>query len=162
MTNYRPLSEKEIATLTVYGCSSESWKNVQVTEDFSPAFISNVHFSGTAFLGTYQKVFELPGGVKKHAGIYNCVLHNCIVENDVFIDEIHNYIANYSIQEGSYIENIDVLVVDGESAFGNGIRVPVINEGGGREIPVYDHLSAPLAYMLALSSCMYTKSSESD
>jgi len=150
MTNYRPLSEKEIATLTVYGCSSESWKNVQVTEDFSPAFISNVHFSGTAFLGTYQKVFELAGGVKKHAGIYNCVLHNCIVENDVFIDEIHNYIANYSIQEGAYIENIDVLVVDGESAFGNGIRVPVINEGGGREIPVYDHLSAPVAYILAL------------
>jgi len=150
MINYRPLSEKEIATLTVYGCSSESWKNVQVTEDFSPSFFSNVHFSGTIFLGTYHKVFELAGGVKKHAGIYNCILHNCIIENDVYIDKIHNYISNYSIREGSYIENIDLLIVDEVSTFGNGISVPVMNEGGGRNIPIYDNLSAPLAYMLAL------------
>jgi len=150
MINYRPLSEKEIATLTVYGCSSESWKNVQVTEDFSPSFFSNVHFSGTILLGTYHKVFELAGGVKKHAGIYNCILHNCIIENDVYIDKIHNYISNYSIREGSYIENIDLLIVDEVSTFGNGISVPVMNEGGGRNIPIYDNLSAPLAYMLAL------------
>jgi hypothetical protein len=150
MTNYRPLSDKEIATLTVYGCSAENWKEVQVKEYFSPAFISNVHFSGTAFLGTYQKVFELAGGVRKHAGIYNCVLHNCIIENDVFIDEIHNYIANYKIEEGSYIENVNLLVVDGHSTFGNGVKVPVMNEGGGREIPIFDYLSAPLAYILTL------------
>ena len=150
MTNYRPLSEKEIATLTVYGCSAENWKEVQVTEDFSPAFISGVHFSGKVFLGSYQKVYELSGGVKKHSGIYNCMLHNCIVENDVFIDEIHNYIANYRIQEGSYIENVNLIVVDGNSSFGNGVKVPVMNEGGGREIPIFDYLSAPLAYILTL------------
>jgi len=150
MTDYRILSEKEIATLTVYGCSAENWKNVQVTEDFSPAFITNVHFSGTAFLGTYHKIFELEGGVKKHSGIYNCVLHNCIVGNDVFIDDIHNYIANYDIHDGSYIENVNLLVVDGLSTFGNGVKVPVMNEGGGREIPVFDHLSAPLAYVMTL------------
>jgi pyruvate-formate lyase-activating enzyme len=150
MTNYRPLSEKEIATLTVYGCSAENWKEVQVTEDFSPAFISGVHFSGKVFLGSYQKVYELSGGVKKHSGIYNCMLHNCIVENDVFIDEIHNYIANYRIQEGSYIDNVNLIVVDGHSSFGNGVKVPVMNEGGGREIPIFDYLSAPLAYILTL------------
>ena len=150
MTNYRSLIEKEIATLTVYGCSADDWKNVQVAEDFNPAFISNVHFSGTTFLGTYQKVFELAGGVKKHAGLYNCILHNCKVGNDVFIDEIHNYIANYEIQDGSYIENVNLLVVEGETAFGNGVKVPVMNEGGGREIPIFDYLSAPLAYILTL------------
>ena len=150
MTNYRSLSDKEIATLTVYGCSAENWKDVQVTEDFSPAFISNVHFSGTVSLGSYQKVFELAGGLKKHSGIYNCILHNCIIENDVFIDEIHNYIANYRIQEGTYIENVNLLIVEGESTFGNGVKVPVMNEGGGREIPIFDYLSAPLAYILTL------------
>jgi hypothetical protein len=69
MTKYRPLLDKEIATLTVYGCSAESWKTVQVTEDFSPSYFYNVHFSGNVFLGTYTKVFELPGGGKKHSGI---------------------------------------------------------------------------------------------
>lgn len=150
MTNYRSLAEKEIATLTVYGCSAENWKEVQVANDFSPAFFQNVHFSGKVFLGTYQKVFELAGGVKKHAGVYNCQLHNCTVGNDVFIDKIHNYIANYKIGEGSYIENVNMLLVDGETSFGNGVKVPVMNEGGGREIPIFDQLSAPLAYILTL------------
>lgn len=150
MTNYRPLIDKEIATLTVYGCSAENWKQVQVVEDFSSSFFFNVHFSGNVFLGTYNKVFELPGGVKKHAGIYNCLLHNCIVENDVFIDKIHNYIANYVIGEGSYIENVNLMLVDGLSSFGNGVKVLVMNEGGGREIPIFDNLSAPLAYILTL------------
>jgi hypothetical protein len=150
MTNYRALIDKEIATLTVFGCSAENWKEVQVTEDFSPTFISNVHFSGSVFLGSYQKVFELSGGLKKHSGIFNCILHNCIIENDVFIDQIHNYIANYRIKEGTYIENVNLLMVEGQSAFGNGVKVPVMNEGGGREIPIFDYLSAPLAYILTL------------
>ncbi len=150
MTQYRQLNEKEIATLTVYGCSAENWKDVQVSEEFSPAFIQNVHFSGKVFLGTYHKTFELAGGVSKHAGIYNCQLHNCTVGNDVFLDQIHNYIANYIIGDGSYIENVNLIVVDKKTSFGNGVKVPVMNEGGGREIPIFDFLSAPLAYVLTL------------
>ena len=150
MNKYRPLTEKEIATMTVYGCSAENWKDVKVVEEFSPAFISNVHFSGSVFLGAYHKIFELTGGFKKHAGIYNCCLHNCTVGNDVYIDKVHNYIANYSIHDGSYIENVNLMVVDGLTSFGNGVKVPVMNEGGGREIPIFDYLSAPLAYVLTL------------
>jgi len=150
MSNYRPLSEKEIATLTVYGCTAENWKEVNVAEDFSPVFITNVHFSGSIFLGTFNKIFDLAGGLKKHAGIYDCCLHNCTVGNDVYIDKIHNYIANYVFGEGSYIENVNLMVVDGFSSFGNGVKVPVMNEGGGREIPIFDYLSAPLAYILTL------------
>jgi hypothetical protein len=148
MTNYRPLIKKEIATLTVYSCSAENWEDVQVAEDFSPAFFYNVHFSGKVFLGTYTKIFELAGGVKKHSGIYNCQLHNCVVGNDVFIDRINNYIANYEISNGAYIENVNLITTDGESTFGNGINVPVMIEAGGRDVPIFDKLSAPLAYLL--------------
>jgi hypothetical protein len=150
MMTYRNLTDKEIATLTVYGCSAENWQNVEVANEFSPNFFSNVHFSGKVKLGTFNKVFELAGGLKKHAGINNCCIHNCTVGNDVFIDKIHNYIANYNIEDGAYIENVNLMVVDGESAFGNGVQVPVMNEGGGREIPIFDYLSAPLAYILTL------------
>lgn len=62
MTSYRSLTEKEIATLTVYGCSAESWQNVVVAEDFSPAYISDVHFSGNVHLGTS---LSNCGGLKK-------------------------------------------------------------------------------------------------
>jgi len=150
MQTYRSLTQKEIATLVVYGSTSENWENVQVVEDFKPDFISNAHFSGNVKLGKYEKVFELPGGFKKHSGVYNCSLHNCIVGNDVYIDTIHNYIANYEIGNDSYIENVNQILVDGETTFGNGVRVPVMNETGGREIPIFDELSAPLAYILTL------------
>lgn len=150
MSKHRQLTEKEIATLTVYGCSAESWQNVEVANDFSPTYLSNVHFSGNVKLGSFNKVFNRPGGFKKHAGINNCCLHNCIIENDVYIDKIDNYIANYRIDEGTYIENVNLILVDGVSSFGNGVKVPVMNEGGGREIPIFDWLSAPLAYILTL------------
>ena len=148
MSSYRNLTDKEIATMVVYGCTAENWKNVQVAENFKPDFISNVHFSGDIRLGTFEKIFELQGGFKKHSGIYNCSLHNCTVGNDVYIDKIHNYIANYNIGDDCYIENINQILVDGETCFGNGVNVPVMNETGGREIPIYNELSAPLAYIL--------------
>ena len=150
MSAYRQLTEKEIATLTVYGCTAESWEKVKVAEEFSASFVTNVHFSGEIELGTFNKVFELAGGLKKHSGLNNCCLHNCTVGNDVFIDKIDNYIANYKIDDNSYIENVNLILVDGVTAFGNGVKVPVMNEGGGREIPIFDWLSAPLAYILTL------------
>lgn len=150
MNNYRHLSEKEIATMVVYGCSADSWDNVTVAEDFDPKYVSNVNFSGKNQLGSFQKIFEMDGGFKKHSGIYNCCIHNCNIGNDVYIDKIHNYIANYEIGDGSYIENTNIILVDGETSFGNGVRVEVMNETGGREIPIFDKLSAPLAYILAL------------
>ncbi|MHB9056579.1 MAG: DUF4954 family protein [Paludibacteraceae bacterium] len=150
MNNYRNLTEKEIATLVVYGCSADNWKNIMVAKDFTPEFVSNVSFSGSIHLGTFNKVFEMDGGFKKHSGLYNCCIHNCTIGNDVFIDKVHNYIANYEIGSGTYIENSNIILVDGKSSFGNGVRVAVMNETGGREIPIYDNLSAPLAYILAL------------
>ena len=37
-----------------------------------------------------------------------------------------------------------------ESTFGNNTLVSVLNETGGREVPLFDRLSAPLAYIIAL------------
>ncbi|MCP4712598.1 MAG: DUF4954 family protein, partial [Planctomycetes bacterium] len=48
------------------------------------------------------------------------------------------------------IDHVALLAVDGESSFGNGVEVAVINEMGGREIPIYDHLSSQVAYIIAL------------
>ena len=150
MQQYRHLLDKEIATLTVYGCSAENWKKVMVVEEFSPQFVSNVHFSGDIQLGKFEDIFETEGGLAKHSGIYNCTLHNCSIGNNAYINRINNHIANYEIGEKVFIENVNLIAVDGESTFGNGLKVPVMIESGGREVLVFDKLSAPLAYMLAL------------
>ncbi|MCL2596912.1 MAG: DUF4954 family protein [Paludibacter sp.] len=144
----RQLTQKEIATLVVYGCSAENWENIEVNESFSPAFVSNVHFSGKISLGKFDKTFELNCGIAKHSGIYNCHLHNVRVENDVYINGINNFIANYIIDNDVFIENCDAIYVEGISTFGNGARLAVVNENGGRTLKIFETLSAPLAYLL--------------
>lgn len=151
MPKYRQLTDKEIATLTVYGCSAENWKAVMVVDNFSPDFVSNVHFSGNIFLGSFQKVFQKEGGLKKHSGIYNSVLHNCTIGNDVYIDKIKNYIANFEIGDEAYIENVDLMVVDGLCSFGNGVKVATMIESGGREVSIFENLSSQFAYALIMS-----------
>ncbi|GAG49954.1 unnamed protein product, partial [marine sediment metagenome] len=74
---------------------------------------------------------------------------NCTIGNNVYINQIRNHIANYTIEDDVVIENVDLLAVEGESSFGNGTEVTVVNEAGGREIPIYDHLSAHTAYIIA-------------
>ena len=68
----------------------------------------------------------------------------------MYINHVRDCIANYHIEDEVVIENIDLLATNGESSFGNGTEVAVINEAGGREIPIYDHLSAQVAYIIAL------------
>jgi NDP-sugar pyrophosphorylase family protein len=132
------------------GCSCEDWSKVLVKQNFVPNKIRNASFSGEIKLGIFEKSVSFFGGVKKTSGIDDATLHNCIIGDNVYIGKIKNYIANYIIEEDVIIENVDIIAVEGESSFGNGTEVAVINEGGGREIPIFDHLSAHLAYILAL------------
>ena len=69
---------------------------------------------------------------------------NCLIEN------IKNYIANYRIGDHTLIENVDIILVDRETSFGNNVEVSILNETGGREVPIHDRLSAHQAYMLGL------------
>ena len=147
---YRGLTDDEIAILISQGCSAEDWNLVRVTQDFAAENVVNVKFSGAIRLGRFAKTARLPGGVSLKTGIYNTLLHNCTVEDDVLIHDVRGYIANYHIKEGTVIHNVTTLAVDGETGFGNGIFVDVINEAGGRAVPIFDHLSAQTAYIMAL------------
>lgn len=147
---YRILTSNEITLLQNQGCTATDWQAIEVAENFDTQYIQDAHFSGHNRLGLFMSETILPGGLKVHAGIYHATLHNCEVGDDVRLYNVHNYIANYRIGHNTCIENVNAILVDGRTAFGNGVRVPVMNEGGGREIPIFDHLSASLAYILTL------------
>ena len=147
---YRNLTEEEICQLTAQACSSSDWENVLVRDGFQAKYVRSTRFSGTVRLGQFEKSFTLPGGMKKHSGLYHTTLHNVTVGDNCCIENVNNYIANYVIGEDSFIENVDVLLVDGPTSFGNGVRVSVLNETGGREVPIYDRLSSQQAYVMAL------------
>ena len=147
---FRSLTAQEIAQMEAQGCSATNWADVQVAQDFDAQYVHHTRFSGHNEIGAFRREIELPGGLKIHSGIYNATLHNCEVGDDAHLYNIHNYIANYHIGCNTCIENVNAILVDGKTTFGNGVRVPVMNEGGGREIPIFNELSASLAYILTL------------
>mgnify|MGYP002519600265 CR=1 FL=1 len=147
---YRQLTIEEREQLQHQGCTATDWDAVEVVEGFEAMYVQNVAFSGKVRLGRFERSFVQPGGFEVHSGVYHARLHNVTIGDDCYIDRIHNYIANYEIGDDVFIENTNLIVVDGEAMFGNGVRVPVMNESGGREVPIYDNLSAHLAYILTL------------
>jgi len=148
-SEFRSLSSEEITRLTDQGCSCADWSRVQVAGAFNAETVKSTHFGGQVKLGVFEKHVSFLGGLTKPTGITNATIHNCTIGNNVYIGQVRNYIANYVIEDDVVIENIDLLAVEGGSSFGNGTEIAVVNEAGGREIPIYDQLSAHTAYIIA-------------
>ncbi len=148
--NYRQLTDEEITTLQSRGCSADNWNNVSVDQCFDATRCSNLRLSGEISLGKFDKSFILEGGVPVVSGLSNVTLHNVSVGDNVYIRNVSNYIANYNIGDHVFIENVDRIVATGDSSFGIGTEVSVLNETGGREVPIYTRLSAQTAYLTAM------------
>lgn len=147
---FRHLTEAEVIQLKNQMCQSSKWEKVLVADGFCADFVSSARFSGDIKIGVFEKEFLLAGGMKKHSGIFNATLHNVTIGDNCCIENINNYIANYTIGPDTFIENVDTIITDGVSSFGNGVEVAVLNETGGREVMIFDKLSAQLAYVMAL------------
>lgn len=147
--NYRKLTDFEITALKNQSCSAENWDLILVKENFTSTHIHSTHFSGNIKLGYFDSFFTLPGGLKKLAGIKNACLHNVTIGDNCCIENIHNYIINYNIGNNVYIQNVNQIYVEGESTFGNGVEVSVLNEMGGREVLISDLTSSHFAYILS-------------
>ena len=150
MKNYRKLYDNEIEILKRQMCSAADWNLIEVADGFSTDYVRYARFSGNVRLGAFRKEFQMAGGMVKHSGIYYATLHNVTVGDDCCIENVKNYIANYVIGDGVFIENVDIILTDGVSTFGNGTEVSVLNETGGREVMIFDRLTAQTAYVMAL------------
>ena len=150
MKTYRLLTAEEIKRLEAQSCTAADWSGVQVHPEFNPQYVSHTRFSGQVKLGRLDGEFQLAGGISKHAGLCYVTLHNVTIGDDCCIENVKNYIANYVIGDHVFIDNVDIILVDRHSTFGNGVEVSVLNETGGREVVMYDGLSAQQAYIMAL------------
>jgi hypothetical protein len=147
---YRKLSGPEIRTLQTRGCRCDDWSRIKVLNGFKPEQCTNVTFSGDIKLGEFTKTYTDESGVSVKCGISNAHLHNCKIGSNVLINNIGDYIANYNIEDDVIIKNCGKILTNGESTFGNGTEVAVLNETGGRAVKMWDRLSAHQAYIIAL------------
>lgn len=146
---YRALKNEQIAILVDQGCTCEEWPQVHVTEDFNPSFVRHVHFSGPVKIG---KLGEACGpGTSERSELRNVHLHNCVLHDNVLIRNVGSRISNYTLESGVRIEGCTLLEVNGKTAFGNGVEVHAGNESGSRAVPIYNRLTAQVAYLI----CFY-------
>jgi acetyltransferase-like isoleucine patch superfamily enzyme len=147
---YRNLTENEIVQLEKQLCTSDNWKKLLVADPFTPNSIINSHFLGDIKIGRQERKFEFFGGIKKPSGIFNSTLHNVEIGDNCYINNIKSYISNYSIGDNVVIDNVQIIATEGESYFGQGKKIAVLDESGGRKIMMIDNLSAQLAYIMTL------------
>jgi len=146
---YRHLTKEEITRLLSQNCSAYDWTGITVTEGFSPENILNTRFDGNIKLGINSGTIEVEKNITKTCGIYSSFISNCEIGDHVYISDVKN-LSNYIIEGNVVISNIGSLVVNEESAFGNGTEIEVLNEGGGRELPIFDRLSSQIGYLTVL------------
>lgn len=144
---YRKLTAAEIQTLQKQGCSAEDWDRVLVAPDFDPARVHQVSFSGQVRLGVFQDWLELHEGVRRPCGLYRCSVQDCTIGDDCYIAEVRS-LTRYEVGPRVGIENVGTLVVVEETTFGNGVRIEVLNEAGGREKPLFEGITAQIAYLI--------------
>jgi len=145
----RTLTDAEITMLEARGCRCEDWQGVEVAEPFQAERIERVRFSGHVRIGTQAGAALFAGGLTRPAGLYDSAVHNCTIGNNVCVSGVGS-LSNYEIADGVVIANVGTLAVVGETAFGNGVEIEVLNEGGGRPLKIFDRMSAQAAYLMVL------------
>lgn len=146
----RNLTIQEIDSLKAQRCSAADWQNVFVEDPFITEAYHDVRFSGQVNLGSAQGSFTCDCGLTYPAGISHATLHNVTVGKGVYIKAVANYISNCDIEDNVFIENVNRITTSEGATFGVGAEVSVLNETGGREVPLYERLSAQSAYMIAM------------
>jgi hypothetical protein len=143
--SYRPLTAAEVAALEAGGSWAEDWSGVRVAEGFSPCAVRRCSFTGQVRLGAFGPAVAVPGG-SLPSGVRDSTLSNCAVGDGALVQGV-GLLSDYDVGPGGCLLNCSRVSMDGESSFGNGVSIEVLNEGGGRELKVFERLSAQLAYL---------------
>ncbi len=147
---YRPLTEGEIRTLAERRCACADWSGVRVAEGFLVERMAGVHLAGQVRLGRNGGRLGGAGSLAKECGVYNASLRDCVLEDDVRIANVGVHVANYTIGRGACVENAGLLETRAGATFGNGVVVAPVNEGGGREVVLFNRLDSQFAHLLCL------------
>lgn len=145
----RRLTESEINTLLSRGCDSSNWQLLSVAETFDATRFRNVTFVGRVTIRQTVRKVGVANNVQLPSGIYNATIKDCTIGSNCYINQV-SLLAGYNIGTGTSIMNCGCITSTNTATFGIGTPVSVVNESGGREVPLSTELTSNLAYILAL------------
>lgn len=147
MANFRELTIDEITQLRQNGCHSNEWVRVKVADPFRPDNYHDCVFMGDIRLGITEGTLRGVGGLDFPTGIYGATLRDCEIGDNVRISHVRECIVNYLIGPNTCISNVGSIICNGRTAFGNGVKVNVMEETGSRANLIYDKLSAQISFL---------------
>lgn len=145
MNELRSLTEEEISILENNSCWAEDWTAISVAEDFKPNYMHRVMLYGEVSIGCFDKNIEVSQGFLKHAGINNTTLRNVSVGDNCLIENIGNFINNYTIGNDCYISNVCTMETTEGATFGEGNLISVLNEVGDGNVILFKNLNSQFA-----------------
>ena len=138
----RNLTAEEVTTLEKNGNRCEDWSRVLVEPNFDPARVQRSVFMGDVRLPAFYGTLLLPGDVSFPTGIYDSLVHNCIVENALVYKV--SMLSNVLVRSSAVVHNVGTLVSSGKINFMIGSTMSVGNEMGGRELFVFPDITMDL------------------
>lgn len=148
METYRSLTIEEIRHLEQRGCAAEDWSAIEVAADFTPDHLYHVTFHGNIRLGVFDKSIEVSKGFARHSGIRNAILCDVSVGDNCLIENIGNFIRNYTIGEECCVIDAGTVETTEGATFGAGFTIAVLNEMGDGNILLFDRLDSQLAALM--------------
>ena len=139
---FRNLTAEEVSTLEKNGNRCEDWNRVLVEPNFDPARVQRSVFMGDVRLPAFYGTLLLLGDVSFPTGIYDSLVHNCIVENALVCKVA--MLSNVLVRSSAVVHNVGTLVSSGKINFMIGSTMSVGNEMGGRELLVFPDITTDL------------------
>ena len=155
MPGYRSLSGAEIAALQRNGCTAADWSMVEVKHGFDPRRVKDAVFGGRVRMGVLEGAVSF-AGVELPAEVSDATLINCELGDNVRVTRVRSHLANYRIGDGAVVTDVGQMTTRAGATFGNGVVAEPVNEGGGREVPIFNEMSCQFAYLM----CMHRYRSE--
>lgn len=143
------LSPEQRDALIANFCWAEDWRRIKVSPQFSADRVHHVHFFGDCEIGAFaEELMQVAEGVSLPAGIYDCELINCVIEDDVCISRVGT-LANCYVGHHSVIANCNLVTCSGSTVFGNNTEMAISIEVGGREVHSFAELTIQIAEAVA-------------
>ncbi len=149
MAGYRALSRVEVEAMERNGCASPDWSKVKVKHGFNPDRVKRVGFYGQIKVGALEGAVSF-AGADLPAEISDATLIDCVLGDNVRVTRVRGHLANYRIGDGAVVTDVGQMVTRAGAAFGNGVVLEPVNEGGGREVPMFNEMSSQFAYVMSM------------
>lgn len=105
--------------------------------------VRSCRFSGTVKIGA------LASGQEREQGIFNAVIRDCTIGDNVFISGVAGCLEGLTIDDDVRIENVGRIIAEPGADFGVGTAVSALDETGSRPVYIYPGLTSQIAAMMA-------------